>query len=260
MRSLLRVLILAALGATAPASAATGVVTGTVNFQQRFALPADALLDVRLEDTSRADAAAPTIARTGFPAAGKPVPIPFRIEFDPAAIDATHRYSVRATITSEGRLLYTSTSVHPVLTQGAGNDAAIDVYLLLPAGGAGTAEPRPAASLENTYWKLVAIGDASAIAGPGTREASFTLHAAERRLSGSTGCNRLVGKYDTGNGTLKLVPDGTTMMACPADLMQQEGDFVTALTMTTGYRISGDTLELVNADRVLARFSAVYFK
>jgi heat shock protein HslJ len=39
--------------------------------------------------------------------------------------------------------------------------------------------------------------------------------------------------------------------------MQQESDFVSALKMTTSYKISGDTLELRNGERVLARFTAI---
>jgi len=39
-------------------------------------------------------------------------------------------------------------------------------------------------------------------------------------------------------------------------LMQQESDFVSALRMTSGYRISGDMLELRSGDRVLARLIA----
>jgi putative lipoprotein len=262
MRLPLLVVFLAMTGvAPAPASAATGTVTGTVNLQpQRFALPPDAVLEVRLEDTSRADAAADTVAKVTLAVAGQPFPIPFRIDFDAAAVDPTHRYSVRALVTSGGRLLYMSPSAHPVLTQGAGTTVAVDAFLLLPGIGTDAAGGRPAASIEDTYWKLVAIGDARALSGAGAREASFTLHAADRRLSGSTGCNRLVGTYDLGNGTFKLVPGGTAMMACAMDLMQQESDFVAALTMATGYRVSGDSMELLNADRVLARFVAVYTK
>jgi putative lipoprotein len=200
MKSLLRVLIVSALGVTAPAWAATGAVTGTVNFLQRFALPADALLEVRLEDTTRADAAATTIARTAIAAAGTPAPIPFRIEFDPAAIDTAHRYSIRATIASGGRVLYASARAHPVLTQGAGNDIAIEVYLLLPAQGATIGAARPDADCENRDWKLVAFGDAPAIAAPGTRKASVALHPAERRLIGSPRCNRLAASYDLAHG------------------------------------------------------------
>ena len=59
-------------------------------------------------------------------------------------------------------------------------------------------------------------------------------------------------KYQMGVDTLRLVPTGMTMMACADESMTQEGDFLSALKMTTRNRITGDTLELRGGDRVLA--------
>ena len=235
--------------------AATGAVVGTVSYRQRVALPADAVVEVRLQDTSRADVAARTVGQTTIATAGAQVPIPYRIEYNPATIDPTHSYSVRATITVGGRLLFSSTTMYPVLTRGAGNEAAIDVYMILPDPAA-SAPIRPPVALENTFWKLVSLGDTPSMALPAGREASFRLHPEDRRLSGSGGCNRLAGNYELSAGALKVVPGGTTMMMCPEGLMHQEGDFVSALQMTTSYAIAGDTLELRNGERVLARFMA----
>lgn len=47
-----------------------------------------------------------------------------------------------------------------------------------------------------------------------------------------------------------------TMMACPEPLMAQERNFTDALRATKTYRISGQTLELRNGDRVVASFRA----
>ncbi len=234
----------------------TGAVVGTVTYRTRVALPPDAVLEVQLQDVSRADAPARTIGKSIIPTAGAQVPIPFRVEYDPATIDPSHSYSVRAIITVGDKLLFASPTAHPVLTQGAGNKATIDVYMLLPRVELPGALPTPAATLESTQWKLVSIGDAPAIVSPEGREAGFALHADDRRLSGSGGCNRLIGSYSLDAGTLKVAPAGTTMMACPGEIMQQESEFLTALTMTTGYRIAGDQLELRNGERVLARFIA----
>jgi heat shock protein HslJ len=82
------------------------------------------------------------------------------------------------------------------------------------------------------------------------------LHPGDHRLSGSGGCNRLLGKYATSAAALRLVPAGTSMMMCADELMQQESDFVSALKMTTGYMVAGDMLELRSEARVLARFMA----
>jgi heat shock protein HslJ len=59
------------------------------------------------------------------------------------------------------------------------------------AQGTAPTGAKPVASLENTSWKLVAVGNAPAIIMPPVREASFMLHPADHRLSGSGGCNRL---------------------------------------------------------------------
>ena len=258
MNRLLLAVVFVALGIDpiVAQGATPGAVVGTVAYRQRMALPPDAVVEVQLQDTTRADAAARTIGQATIPTRGAQVPIPFRIEFDPASIDPTHSYSVRANITVGGRLLYSSPTMYPVLTRGAGSEAAIEVYMILPADAASASGARPAASLEGTFWKLVAIGDTPAIALPAAREAGLTLHPGDHRLSGSGGCNRLMGTYEMGADRLTLVPGGTSMMMCPEEAMQQEGEFVSVLKMTTHYRIAGDTLELRNGDRVLARFMA----
>jgi putative lipoprotein len=116
--------------------AAPASVVGTVGYRHRIALPADAVVTVSLQDTTLADAPARTIGETTIETKGAQVPIPFRIDYDPAGIDPSHVYSLRATITAGGGLLFTSTTPYPVLTRGAGNEAAIIVYMLLPAGTA----------------------------------------------------------------------------------------------------------------------------
>jgi putative lipoprotein len=257
-RPLLLLVLVLALGVDSVVAQGTaqGAVVGTVSYRQRVALPADAVVEVRLLDTSRTDVAAHIIGEATIPTAGAQVPIPFRIEYNPAAIDPSHTYSVRAIINVGGKLLFSSTTNYPVLTRGAGNEAAIEVYMILPAGAAVDPGAKSGVSLENIFWKLVALGDKPAFAVPAAREAGFTLYSEGQRMSGSGGCNRLLGRYELGAGTLKLIPSGTTMMACADDSTLQEADFLSALKMTTGYRISGDTLELRNGDRVLARFMA----
>jgi uncharacterized lipoprotein YbaY len=67
---------------------------------------------------------------------GAQAPIPFRIDYDPSTIDPSHRYVVRATITVDGKILFTSPTAYPVITRGAGNEAAIEVYMIMPDGNA----------------------------------------------------------------------------------------------------------------------------
>jgi uncharacterized lipoprotein YbaY/heat shock protein HslJ len=110
----------AGTGAEAPPS--TAAVTGTVSYRERMALSPDALVQVSLQDISRADAPAIELARMEISNPGQ-VPIPFELEYDPAGIDERMTYSVSARITDRGKLIFISDTIAPVLTRGAGNEA-----------------------------------------------------------------------------------------------------------------------------------------
>ena len=97
---------------TCPAS-----VTGTVAYPGDAPLPPGAELTVRLVDVSRADAPSVTIAERVIANPGQS-PIPFEIGYDPADIDARFDYSIQATITHGGALLFINDTVYSVLTWG----------------------------------------------------------------------------------------------------------------------------------------------
>ena len=82
-----------------------GVLKGTASYRERMALPPGAVLEVTLEDVSKADAAAEMIGSARVEEPGNP-PIPFEIRFDPARIERGHRYVVRATIALDGKPLF----------------------------------------------------------------------------------------------------------------------------------------------------------
>ena len=92
-----------------------GMIRGTVSYRQRIALPPDARVVVTLEDVSRADAPATVLAEQTIDAAGRNVPIPYQLSFDPGRIESRHRYVVRAKIFQNDRLIWTSMTAHPVM-------------------------------------------------------------------------------------------------------------------------------------------------
>ena len=57
------------------------------------------------------------------------------------------------------------------------------------------------------------------------------------RLAGSTGCNRILGSYESNSTKLSLQLGGTTMMACPPALMNQEQKLLQLLPKVVSYRI-----------------------
>jgi predicted amidohydrolase YtcJ len=93
------------------------MVTGTVFYRQRIALPPNATLIVKLEDISRADAPSVVISEKKIDLKGQQVPISFTLTYDPQKIDPRFRYSVRAQIFVEDQLMWTSTQSYPVITQ-----------------------------------------------------------------------------------------------------------------------------------------------
>jgi uncharacterized lipoprotein YbaY len=101
-----------------PLNAQTGTVTGTVSYLQRVALPPNAVIQVQLLDVSVADAPANVMTEETIDLGRRQVPVPFTLTFDPMKIDPKHSYSVRAKITVEGALRFTSDHSYPVLTAG----------------------------------------------------------------------------------------------------------------------------------------------
>lgn len=106
-------------GQLAEAESLNATITGTVSYRERIALSPQAILSIALQDVSRADAKAITLARTELSEAGQ-VPIAFELDFDPANIDERMTYVIRAEIRDRGGLMFTTDTHTPVLTRGAG--------------------------------------------------------------------------------------------------------------------------------------------
>jgi len=114
------------------------------------------------------------------------------------------------------------------------------------------------APLEGTRWKLVQLGEKSILPGISPQEASLTLDAATHKLNGSTGCNRISAGYSLDAGVVHLTPAITTRMACPAEAMQRETDFVTMLGKLVLATVVGQQLEFRDgAGNLIARFDAM---
>jgi putative lipoprotein len=110
-------MLLAACRST-PKPQAVTAVTGAVTYLERIALPANAVITIQLQDISKADAPAVALGEQVIQTNGKQPPFPFSISYDPAQIQPNGRYTLRATITVDGQLMFTSTQIYPVITGG----------------------------------------------------------------------------------------------------------------------------------------------
>ncbi len=67
------------------------------------------------------------------------------------------------------------------------------------------------------------------------------------QVSGTSGCNRFTGAFETGQGGLKLGPLARRRMACTRALDEQERAVFQVLGTVAGYEVAGDILMLRDA-------------
>lgn len=117
-----------------------------------------------------------------------------------------------------------------------------------------------APQLGGSVWRIRSIGGLPIEWSPPAREPFLTLDAEGARFNASVGCNTFLGGIVSAeDGVISFGPPASTMMACPDDLADQEAALFAALERTTGYRIGGRTLRLLDASGAeLAEFEAVY--
>ncbi|UOQ96135.1 META domain-containing protein [Hymenobacter sp. 5317J-9] len=121
------------------------------------------------------------------------------------------------------------------------------------------ARQAPAAALRETHWVPRELAGRPLRLPADTREPYLTLRA-DGTAEGNGGCNRFRGSFFSEKpNELTFSPLMSTRMACPA--MEAENDFTRALGQSRTYRISGDTLRLLDAtDATVARLEAVYLR
>lgn len=137
--------------------------------------------------------------------------------------------------------------------EGAGTEPTLVVERFLRALPGETCSERVLEfGLGNTRWRPIRIGDRPVIVSDGRQEPWIELDPRSMRVTGSGGCNRITGRYESGDGGLRFGPLISTKMACVS--METETAFLRALGETRSYRVRGRTLDLLDdRGRLLAR-------
>jgi len=109
--------------------------------------------------------------------------------------------------------------------------------------------------LAGTNWEVIGYNNGkqavtSVMAGT-TLTADF---GRDGTLSGNSGCNDYNATYTVTGNAITIGPISSTMMACsdPADVMDQEIQYLAALESAARYQIEGTVLELRTEDGALA--------
>jgi copper homeostasis protein (lipoprotein) len=106
-----------------------------------------------------------------------------------------------------------------------------------------TLEAAHLAQLQNRVWLITHLGNKEVKVLPNMPSLHFD--AATKRVTGTDGCNRLMGTYVAGRDTLVLSQMASTKMACfnghPASQTFKE-----ALPQVANYQVFGKTLKLLD--------------
>jgi putative lipoprotein len=194
-------------------------------------LPPHALLEVRLLDVSLADAPAKTLAVTRVKTRHR-MPIPYRLRYDEARLKPGRRYALQARITVNGQLWFITTTRHSIF---AGSRDETDITVERVKTGALEASG-PAGK-----WL------AESIRGHGViDDLQSTLEiAADGKVTGSGGCNRISGRAEVQGERITFGPMISTKMACPPAIMDQESKFLAALGDVQRFKVDAGKGKLI---------------
>jgi uncharacterized lipoprotein YbaY/heat shock protein HslJ len=184
-------LVLLALVLAAPtlASGQGSKISGSVTYREKIALPPSAVLELRLEDVTRADAT-PVVMSVLIERPGQ-VPIRFELPLGAVPIDARGRYAVRATIKDGDRVLFTSLDTMLVLTQGHGTRADLvltQVATPVPAKTPTVGQTLTAAGAATVRQATTAAAAASTAVMATVRPQAHPLPALPATFTGSYNC------------------------------------------------------------------------
>jgi len=104
-------------------------------------------------------------------------------------------------------------------------------------------------------WRLKELDGEPLKQRNGAEPPDLKFDAEKKTVSGSTGINRLAGGYKLDANKLKFGNLAMTKMAGPEELMKQETEFVNALESVDSWKRTGDRLELLSGDKVVAVFA-----
>ncbi len=108
--------------------------------------------------------------------------------------------------------------------------------------------PTEVAELVGTRWVVETYLNAGGELVEPLADKELTATFDLDRVSGESGCNNYFASYAVDGNALTISQAGSTLMACePAELMQQEVDFLAALQSAATYTIDGDQLLIANA-------------
>jgi len=189
-----------------------GLLLGRVTYRERVALPLNAVVELRLEDITQADAPASVLATHALATESRQVPIPFEMRYPPRLIDARHLYGLRAEIRAgNGKLLFTTARHEPVFRDGPAAEF-VQLVLLRPAANTTSRTPLP-----EGIWRLASMRREGESLPTMPGERAYTIEfAGNGTVSGQAHCFGFSGRYTEGDwGQLSISRLAAPTTGCP---------------------------------------------
>ncbi|MBU0827230.1 MAG: META domain-containing protein [Gammaproteobacteria bacterium] len=228
------------------------VVTGVALTRERVILPPEAVFEATLLDVTNADIPPVVLGRQRLEPAGQP-PFAIHIPYPSVRFVPKGRYEVRATVSLEGRVLWTTDMRNPVPHDAAYRRVSLQLLRLLPQ----QARVEAGVPLALTHWRLTEIDDepvprpAEGAVGP-----HLVLQTDEPRATGSGGCNRFLVDYAVQGGRLRFGRVVSNIALC-LESSGVEERFFSTLALVESFRQQGLHLQLRDGDgKPVLRFEA----
>ena len=132
-------------------------------------------------------------------------------------------------------------------------DGKLILELKLDTGGMTFAGSSPTA-LAGTSWNVTGVNNGKQAVASVISGTNLTMaFGAGGQVSGSAGCNDYAGSYETNDDQIKIGPLATTRKMCgePEGVMEQEANLLKALQNAAKFKVTGNKLEIRNADGAL---------
>ena len=256
--TILSLFVLAALvlagcgGQPVPSAANAPAVTGNVTYAEDVTLPDKAMVTVQLRDTDLWPDATGLISQQQIGTSGNQIPIPFNVVYNSALIQKDHNYALAGFIQDgNGHLLFVPGAPVPVITNG---NPIQDVQVTVVPSNNDTAAITTTVPAEPT-WNAIMFNNGSAGIASVIGVAITVQFGPDGKLSGFSGCNDYTGTYTIGqDGTVTMGPISATKKTCtePANVMEQESQYLAALQSAATFQVQGNSLTAQNVDGQLA--------
>ena len=209
--------------------ASTMRVLGSLNYDQRMALPVDAVGSISVYEYGPAHSVSEPVAQTTFALNGRQVPIPFEISVTAlAGLRADQLELVARIADGEGELIWVSERDQTFVPKAGVTE--FGTLKLVPTG----ADIVTVEALADHEWMAAVINDVPV----GTTTQITIGFSADGQISGQGPCNAYTGSYTLEEGKLSVGPLALTRKACPPTVMAQEEEFVSVLDAASLVRIN----------------------